>query len=200
MDERERRNRHTVPRPSHYSVREDGRSLRIRFRWIWHRFTKAACVCLVWNSFLVGWYWSALRTPEKRWMWFAMVWCLPHVCVGVLLLYATLAGFLNRTVIKVTSESLTVRNGPVPWFGNRSMRIDELERLSCENETDPESQSWIYTYGVYGLTKGGGKVDLITELDDAQALFIKQELECWLRNAGHRVGCEGRHDLSQPSP
>jgi hypothetical protein len=123
-------------------------------------------------------------------MWFAMVWCLPHACVGLLLIYATLAGLLNRTVIKVTSEWLTVRNGPVPWFGNRSLRIDELERLSWDKEEDAKEQ-WIYVYGVYGLTKGGGKVDLVTELDDAQALFIKQEIECWLRSTGHGVGRKG---------
>jgi hypothetical protein len=189
MDERERRNRREIPRPSHFSVRNDGHSLRIRFRWIWRRFSGPACICLLWNGFLVCWYWGALTTPEKRWMWFAMIWCLPHVCVGLFLIYATLAGLLNRTVIKVTSEFLTVRHGPVPsFYGNRSMRIDELERLSCEEETDPETHGRIYVYGVHGLTKGGSKVDLITELDDAQALFIQQELERWLKIAGHRLG------------
>src|SRR5262249_20227192 len=110
-----RRNRRAFPRPRHFSVRDDGSSLRIRFWWIWRSFTKAACICLLWNSFLVGWYWSALRTPETRIMWFAVVWCLPHVAIGLLLVYATLAGLLNRTVIKVTSEFLTVWHGPVPW-------------------------------------------------------------------------------------
>ena len=109
-----RRNRREIPRPSHYSVRDDGRSLRIRFRWIWHRFTNAACFCVVWTGFLVLWYWGALRNPETRIMWFAIVWSIPFVAVGLLLVYATLAGLLNRTVIKVTSELLTVRHGPVP--------------------------------------------------------------------------------------
>jgi hypothetical protein len=113
-------------------------------------------------------------------MWFAIIFTIPHAAVGLLLVYATLAGLLNRTVIKVTSEFLTVRHGPVPWFGNRRMRIDELERLSCDRETDPEKHGGRYVYEINALTKGASKVDLMTDLDRAQALFIKQELERWL--------------------
>jgi hypothetical protein len=185
------RNRQEIPRPRHFSVREDGRSLRISFLWVWRRFTGAAQMCLLWNCFIVGWYWSALRTPEKRMMWFALVWCLPHAAVGLLLIYATLAGLLNRTVIKVTSEFLTVRHGPVPWFGNRRMRLDELEWLSCEKETDPEKKGRSYVYGVKALTKGASKVDLITDLEKAQARFIKQELERWLHLDDQGVEREG---------
>jgi hypothetical protein len=184
----QRRKRQEVPRPSHFSVKDDGSSLRIRFRWIWRRFTGAATMCLVWNCFVVGWYWAALRTPEKRMMWFALVWCLPHAAIGLLLVYATLAGLLNRTVIKATSECLTVRNGPVPWWGNRRLLVDQLERLVCQKDAAEAGHGWIYVYCVNALTKEGGKVDLITELDSAQALFVKQELERWLKIGGRAVG------------
>jgi hypothetical protein len=181
------RRRRAFPRPRHFSVRDDGGSLRIRFWWIWRSFLNGAFICLVWNGFLVGWYWSALRTPETPIMWFAVLWCIPHVVVGLLLIYATLAGLLNRTVIKVTSAFLTVWHGPLPWFGNRRMRIDDLERLYCEEETDPEQRKRSNVYGVHALTKGASKVDLITGLDSAQALFIKHELERWLHTHNHHV-------------
>src|SRR5262249_28646057 len=129
-----RRHRHAIARPRHISVWADDRELRIRFRWVWRSFTNAACFCLIWNSFIVLWYWSALRTPETRIMWFAIVWSIPFVAVGLLLLYATLAGLLNRTVIRVTSESLTVWQGPMPWWGNRRLLIDELGPLFCDRD------------------------------------------------------------------
>jgi hypothetical protein len=144
-------------------------------------------MCLLWNSFVVLWYWNALRTGDRM-MWLAIIICIPHVAVGLFLVYASLAGLLNRTLIKVTSEFLTVRQGPVPWWGNRSMRIDDLERLYCGKDTDPERQGWTYVYGVHALTKAASKVDLVTELDRAQALFIKQELERWLHIDDHGVG------------
>jgi hypothetical protein len=172
--------------------------LRIRFCWIWRNFVGAAMICFIWNCFLVGWYWSALRTPETRIMWFAMIWCIPHAAVGLLLVYATLAGLLNRTVITVTSERLTVWHGPVPWWGNRKLPLDELERLSCHKDTAPESQGGTYVYGVKVLTKGAGEVDFITDLDSAQALFVKQEVERWLRSHRRGVGREVQESPACP--
>jgi hypothetical protein len=184
-----RRNRQGIPRPPHYSVKDDGRVLRISNRWIWCKFIGPAMMCLAWNGFVVFGYWCALRTGGRI-MWLPIIVLIPHAGIGVLLVYATLAGLLNRTVIKVTSEFLTVRNGPVPWWGNRRLPIDELERLYCEKDTDPEKQGWTYVYGVHALTKAASKVDLVTELERAQALFIKQELDRWLNSEDHGVGGE----------
>jgi hypothetical protein len=184
-----RQNRQEVPRPDHFSVKEDARGLRIRFRWIWRRFTGPATMCIAWNSFVVGWYWNALRTGGPP-MWLAVIFCSPHAVVGLLLVYATLAGFLNRTVIKVTSEFLTVWNGPVPWWGNRRLSIDALERLYCDREPEAVKHRWIHAYRVNALTKEASKVDLVTELDRAQALFIRQELDRWLNSHAHGVGAD----------
>jgi hypothetical protein len=180
-----RRNQQEFPRPGHLSVRDDGSSLRISFRWIWDSFTGPATVCLVWNGFLVGWFWGFLRIGGRP-MWLGFIFGTPHVVVGLLLVYATLAGLLNRTIINVTSELLTVRHGPVPWWGIRRLPVNEVERLACCKDTDPETQRWSRVYGVRALTRESRSVDLITELDRARALFIKQEVERWL-NIG-RVG------------
>jgi hypothetical protein len=187
-----RRHRQGIPPPPHYSVKNDGRALRIRNRWIWRQFAGPATMCLLWNSFVVFWYWNALRSGDRM-KWLAIIICIPHVAVGLLLVYATLAGLLNRTLIQVTSEFLTVRQGPVPWWGNRSMRIDDLERLYCARNKDPETQGWTYVYGVHARTKAARKVDLVTELERAEALFIKQELERWLHidenGVGRKIRC-----------
>jgi hypothetical protein len=79
-----RRNRQEIPRPSHFSVKDDGSSLRIRFRWIWRRFRGAATMFLAWNSFLVFYYWLALRTGGRP-MWLAVIWGIPFVAIGLLL-------------------------------------------------------------------------------------------------------------------
>src|SRR5262249_33815987 len=188
------RNRREIARPSHFSVRHHGSGLRIRFRWIWRIFPKAAVLCLCWTSFLVCWYWGALTTPEPRMMWFSIVWSVPFVAVGLLLVYATLAGLLNRTVIKAGPEFVIVRHGPVPWWGNRRRRIAELERLYCDRDTDPETDGWTHVYGVYALTKEAGKVELLSGLHSAEGPFIKQEIHPWLHNPEHGGG-GGVHSL-----
>src|SRR5262245_49807935 len=70
-----RRNRPESPRPRHFFVKEDGRSLRVGFRWIWGRFTGPATMCLAWNCFVVLWYWNALRTGGPM-MWLAIIFTL----------------------------------------------------------------------------------------------------------------------------
>jgi hypothetical protein len=177
------RNRSATPRPRHFFVKEDSSSLRVGFRWIWFGFTRLVGICLIWNCFVVLWWWNALRRGDRL-GWLAIVFTIPHAAVGVLLVYATLAWLLNRSVVMVTSEFITVRHGPVPWFGNRRMRVDELERLSCDRDTDPKKRGGRYVYGVNAMTKGASKVDLITDLESAQAVFIKQELERWLNRGG----------------
>src|SRR5262245_22622614 len=93
--QRVRRNRQEIPCPSYFRVREDGDRLRISFVWFRGGFANAAFIWFFWTSFVVGWYWGALRTPEKRIMWFAIVWGVPFAAVGLLLFYAILAVLLN---------------------------------------------------------------------------------------------------------
>src|SRR5947209_2639167 len=95
-----RRNRPECPRPCHFFIKDDGRSLRVGFRWIWRRFTGPATMCLVWNCFVVLWWWNALRSGDRM-GWLAIIITIPHAAIGLLLVYATLAGLLNQTVVTV---------------------------------------------------------------------------------------------------
>jgi len=109
------------------------------------------------------------------------------VAIGLFFIYVTLTVLLNRTLIKVTSEFITVRHGPLPWWGNRSLPIDELEGLYCYKHTyrKDSASAW---YCVNAMTKGAKKVELVTDLHNvAEALFIKQELERWLKIDGGGV-------------
>jgi hypothetical protein len=148
-------------------------------------------MCLIWNFFVVLWYLNALHNGGPM-MWLAILITLPHGAIGLLLVYGTLAGLLNRTVVKVTSEFVTARNGPVPWWGNRRLPIDEIERLFCDRDPDAADSRSSNVCRVNAQTKAGSQVDLVTELDRAQALFIKQELERWLNSEDHGAAPERR--------
>ncbi|MBS0264094.1 MAG: hypothetical protein JSS02_19315, partial [Planctomycetes bacterium] len=53
------------------------------------------------------------------------------VAIGVALTYSVIAGFVNRTVIEVTHGLLTVWHGPIPWRGNQTLRVDDIDQLYC---------------------------------------------------------------------
>ena len=135
------------------------------------------------------WYWIVFRPPGRE-MWLGVILGIPFTALGLMALYSTLAGLLNRTVIKVTSEFISVRHGPLPWWDNRSLRIDQLERLYCNKHTKSGSRS----YSLNGQTKEGNDVDLLANLDNpAKALFIKQEIERWLSIHSYGVGARVYH-------
>lgn len=60
---------------------------------------------------------------------------LPLHLAGTFLVPSLVAGYglavalLNRKTISVTPSSLEVRNEPLPWFGSRSIRRDQLRQL-----------------------------------------------------------------------
>src|SRR6266550_1722352 len=67
------RNRREIPGPSHFSVKDDGSSLRISFRWIWCGFLNAITICFFWNSSLVGFYWLALTFGDPFFRWLSVI-------------------------------------------------------------------------------------------------------------------------------
>jgi hypothetical protein len=146
-------------------------------------------MCLIWNAFVTAWYWGALRAEEDRIMWFAIVWGVPFAAVGLLLVYGTLAGLLNRTVIKATSEVITVRHGPIPWLDNHRLPVGQIERLYWHNRSDSEKGGVSSFYTISARTKEAGEVELVRDIDDrVQAQFITQKLEQWLKIGDRAVG------------
>lgn len=87
-------------------------------------FIFLAFFCLAWNAFLVvGLSESQEETPM---LWLFLLFPIVHVAVGVGLTYYTLAGFLNFTEVTVRGGTLTVRQGPLPWKGNRTLSAIDL--------------------------------------------------------------------------
>ncbi|MFL5338787.1 MAG: hypothetical protein ACJ8F7_01355 [Gemmataceae bacterium] len=177
-------------RPPHFFVKDRGHSLRIGFCWVWSRFLNPAMMCLMWNSIILGLYWSAWRNPERHWIWFVGIFLFVHLMVGVLLVYATLAGLLNRTVVKLTPEFLTVWNGPLPWWGDVQLPLGDLRRLYCGPDSTSKKSRDYSRYRVSALMNDLRKVELVTGLDSAaDGLFIIQELERSLNADVSDVGC-----------
>lgn len=57
---------------------------------------------------------------------------IPHVWVGAALAYYSLAVVLNTTVIVVEDGHLEVIHGPVPWWGQRTLPVDDIDQLYVE--------------------------------------------------------------------
>jgi hypothetical protein len=146
--------------------------------------------CVAWDGFLVFWYATAIAAPAKAGP-FMFVFPIAHVAVGLALTYRTLAGFLNKTWIIATGESLTIRHAPLPWRGNRTIAVSDVHQIFCEKVASKGRRGSSTSYALSVVLADGRKLQLITALPSAdQALFLEQQLEERLGIVAAPVGGE----------
>ena len=165
--------------PSRFQVEELGSSTQITWRWfnpIKHIIM--AFFCVLWDGFLVTWYSFAFfeEGPPQ-----ALLLCFPllHVAAGIGLTYSTLCGFFNRTLLEVSRDSLTIRHGPLPWTGNRTLTRRELTQLyGLEVVHTSKGRRTGSSYNLCALDREGRKVVLLSGLEEKeQVLWLEQALE-----------------------
>jgi len=179
--ERSRRDRPVdkqVPMPKAIQVEETHEGLRIVRRWFSPVFLFLVFFCIAWDGFLVFWYGVALSGHAPCIM---VVFPVLHVAVGVGLTYWTIAGFVNRTEIRVDSHELTVEHRPLPWFGAMRMPVERIDQLYCKQKISRGKNGTSVTYQLIAAEKGGGTRKVLSGLMDSdQALFVERTVESYL--------------------
>jgi len=147
--------------------------LRIERRWFSaSRHVFMLFFCIAWDAFLVFWYSHATKGG-----WLFVVFPIAHVAVGVGMTYSVLAGFLNRSIISVDGEGLSVRHGPLPWRGNRTIPRASLAQLFCEHVVSQSSDGTSNSYHLSAIVDGK-KIRLLSNLAAPdQALYVEQRIE-----------------------
>jgi hypothetical protein len=131
---------------------------------------------IVWDGFLVHWYADAFSMESRSFM--ALLFPLLHVVAGITITYTAIAGLLNSTVIAVKGEELSITHGPLPWRGNMSIAVNELEQLFCEEKVHRGKNGTTRTYDVSAVLRGGRSVRLLKGLTEVQqALYLEQAIE-----------------------
>lgn len=102
--------------------------------------------------------------------------------LGIGLLYWVLVMLLNRTEFQTDRQTLTVRHRPLPWPGNRSVALAEVDQLFVTRSVRRRRASrTLYSYRVNAYLKDGERRSLVTDLHDpAEALFVEKKLENFL--------------------
>jgi hypothetical protein len=107
-----------------------------------------------------------------------LVFPLVHVAVGVGLLYFSLCGLFNKTVIEVNVGELSVRHTPLPWKGNVRVSVTDIQQLYCIEKISYSKGSSSTTYGVNLVLKTNKTIPLIKGVPDKeQVLSIENLIE-----------------------
>jgi len=180
------RRQESLPLPSGWSVTHPQGELVLAWRWFTPQLIFIAFFCVAWDSFLVFLYTTAFTQGGPLIMY---IFSIAHLAVGVALTYSTLAGFFNKTTVKITRRELSVSHGPIPWFNNKSIAVHELTALNIEPSANADSFNFQSTarwgqstgmakYQLNAITNNGKSIPLLTSLNSAEkAAFVKQTLQ-----------------------
>ena len=178
-----------VPEPSAVSVGYSGPGLRIVYDWFSWGVIFHAFFCIFWDSSVVAWYLKALSSNGP---WLAMVFPVFPAAIGLGLTYCTLAGFLNDTTVTVDGELLTIRHGPLPWWGNRTLYTDTLKTLYTQQKRDWNEGGVTGTIFVPSPKMGAKWSSSPDSGRRIKLLFIQQRIE-------KHLGIEHRYVLGEVS-
>ena len=183
-----------VPRPREIQVDDQPHRLLMTRRWFHPMLIFLAFFCLFWDGFLVVWYTAGAFFARQAGPASLIMFLFPlvHVAVGVGLTYYVIAGFFNRTVVTVTQERFSIVHGPLPWWGNRELRRDEVRQLYCQRHVSTNKNGSTSTnFSVNAVTADGQKLKLLSGLHDLDAaIYLEQQIEARMGIKDERVAGE----------
>lgn len=166
-----------VALPRGFEVKNVDNAWQISWRWFRWMHLGLAVWCVLWDGFLIVWYALAFGSG----MWPMALFATLHAIVGVATTYYTLAGFLNRTIVKIGNDQLEIWHHPLPWRGEKRFQTSEVEQFYCKENLSRSSDGTSRNYEVYVIFRHNLREKLVTGLNEPeQALYIEQELERFL--------------------
>ena len=101
-----------------------------------------------------------------------------HVAVGVGLTYYVIAGFVNKTDIRINPLKVSVLSYPMKWFGNKEVRVDDVKQLYTTEKITSNKNGTSVSYTVNIMTSMGKQLKLVSGLQSKdQGIFIEKKIE-----------------------
>lgn len=164
--------------------------LTLEYKWFKLMAFFLIFFCIIWDSFLIFWY-SMLGDIGGGGDIIFALFPLIHVAVGLGLTYYTVALFVNKTIIKVNSESIEIKHKPLPWFGEKTIVTKDIEQVYVKEKVSQGKSGATYTYELFAKQKSGAKAikilggDIIGDSEDAR--LMEQEIESFLGIKDYQV-------------
>ncbi len=165
--------------PANITISNEFGHVRIIRRWFHSKYIFFTFFTIVWDGFLIFLYVTRIRSLLSGDLGAIeiLLFSFFHLVAGIVLTYYTLAGYLNKTIIDVDFDSLTIKNGPLPSPGNKIIPSRTLRQLYVKVDGYYHSRD-VMTYGVHAIMDDQRDIELVGWLDAReQALYIEQEIE-----------------------
>ena len=172
------------------TIRREGANLEIVKRWFDQYTIRKAVFAVLWLAFTgwMTWAWHTSFGAIPFWPFDPVHTGLPILIqsmllgTGVVLAYRAAAGLLNRTIVMVSRERLSIRHGPLPWRGNEVIAVSNLSHLQLKKSAWTRragpGRPPIHTYEIHAVLTDGFSRKLAGGFDKSvQAQQLKQAIE-----------------------
>jgi hypothetical protein len=173
-----------APQPDKVKMENWGGGLTLQWRWFNWMILLLTAFAIFWNGMMFSFVGGSLFSGGEGdfFMPFPFL-CFPHFWVGLALLYYVLTGYINKTTVTVDHNQLTVRHGPLPWWGNKQLNTAEIVQLYAKQNfgRSYRSNGWSGNFEVHAVMKQGKHQKLLSGLDSSEhVLFVEQVIEDYL--------------------
>lgn len=158
--------------PEGFRIDDDGR--RVSWRWFTWSAVGGLAFAIVFDGILAVWLYCVSLTGAPL---FVAAAALLMTAIGTGMTYSIVALLVNRTTLRVDAAEVSVRHGPLRWFGEKNVRRADIDSVRCEKIEGSDETLWdpALSYSVTLALKGGGTLNLVAGLrDPEQALYIEQ--------------------------
>lgn len=169
-----------TPQPDKVIVENLSSQLTLSWHWFNWQILLVTGFAVFWNGILFFGFGSAIFSGGVDFFAFFPFILLPHFWVGLAMIYYVITGYVNKTTVIVDYGQLTVRHGPLPWWGNRRVETSHIVQLySKENRSNYRRNNvWSGNFEVHAILKQGKHQKLLSGLDSSEhALFVEQAIE-----------------------
>jgi hypothetical protein len=172
--------------PDKFEFTHYGHFIRIVRKWFGPKIVYFSLFAILWNSFIFFYIQDLVqqcffvKAPSTAKITFIPI---AHILVGIILTYYVIAGYLNKTVIRVDNENIRVKHRPIPFFfGNKKLDSSGIkQRYSKEKMGYGQDRNNITHYELRAITIDKGDVKLLRLDSPKQALFVEKAIEKFLR-------------------
>jgi hypothetical protein len=172
-----------APQPAKVRVVSLGSTFTLQWRWFSWMLIWPTIFAMFWNGIMLFFVGSIFSNTEDPAALFPFL-CFPHVWVGLAIAYYVLTGYLNKTLVTLDYDQLTIRHGPMPWWGKKNVATASIVQLYAKenNSRFHFRNPWTGNYELHAILKKGGHIKLLSGLDSSEhALFVERVIENRLR-------------------
>lgn len=171
------RERPAIPLPKGIESSREGKGMLLRRSWFSWSVIPLAAFTVFWNAFMVVWFGISI----SQGLWPMALFGTLHGAVGLGMLYVVLLTLFEVTKVEIQEGRLRITHGPLPYFGNQSLDVREIDQIYSKRQLGRRDDSFNVAFEVHAVLADRRHVKLVGGLEDsAQALYLEQELEDFL--------------------